>query len=153
MNTINWKNPEAMISTHFSVKEALWLPRWSTMHIPDEKDQEFIIETAKRMDMVRNFLGSPIIPFCWIRPYSANCPDSKYHGMDYNKLVGGAQQSMHLCGGAVDWYTTESCDIIREKLVPKLEEFNIRMENLPNANWIHCDIKFVGYGMNRYFIP
>ncbi len=103
------------------------------------------------MDRIRDFLGVSINVHVWIRPILNN-PVSKYHGQDYNKLVGGATHSAHIDGSAVDWDAQGfACDDVRSKLLSKLDEFNIRVEDKPQSNWVHCDI--YPPRPNRYFIP
>src|SRR5690606_2229521 len=91
---IDWKNPAAKISKHFTVKEACWLPSWGVMHIPSEDEKKNILFMAGKMDLVRDFLQKAVKIHVWIRPVLNN-PDSKYHGQDYNAFVKGAKASAH----------------------------------------------------------
>jgi hypothetical protein len=147
---IDWTDPCAKISNHFSVKEALWLPSWGCMHNPSEAEKEEILRTAAKMDVVREFVGSPINVHCWIRPVLNN-PASPYHGQDYNAHVGGAHNSAHKYGKAVDWDCGRDCDAVRADLEPKLEEWDLRMERMPGGNWVHLDTNLPN--PNRYFNP
>ena len=148
---IDWTNPESKISKHFTVKEALWLPSWKVMHIPNEEEKQNILKQASKMDLIRDFLGVPIRVHCWIRPV-LNSPASEYHGRDYNAFVHGAKNSAHKVGLATD-YDAEglNCDDVRAKLEPKLEEWQIRMEKMPGGNWVHNDCAPVI--VYRYFNP
>lgn len=148
---IDWSNPESKISKHFTVKEALWLPSWKVMHTPSEMEKTNILKQATKMDLIRDFLGAPINVHCWIRPI-LNCPDSSYHGQDYNAFVKGARNSSHKVGLATDYDSTGlNCDDVRTKLEPKLDEFDIRMERMPGGNWVHNDCAPII--AKRYFNP
>lgn len=103
---------------------------------------------ALKMELVREELDSGIIIHVWIRPVLNN-PDSSFHGQDYNELVGGAPQSGHKKGMAVDWHPLKmTCDSAKAKLISKLKDFDIRMEK-DTTNWIHTDI--LPPHPNRYF--
>jgi uncharacterized protein YcbK (DUF882 family) len=88
-----------------------------------------------------------------IRPKSTNAPGHAGHNKDYNKFVKGAPRSAHIPGLAVD-FSIEGvdCDRLRKLLVPKLEEFDCRMESLHGAGWVHMDLMSPTEG-RRYFKP
>lgn len=152
MNTIDWTDPTAHVSTHFTVKDCLFLRQWNRLANEsdglDEDIKHNLINLCAKMEGVRAFLGNrPIIVHCMFRPPL------------YNKLVKGAPQSGHLLGMAVDFHVFElannkGCDSIRAILVPKLKEFDMRMEDISaktQRDWIHLDTKqTLG---NRYFKP
>lgn len=153
---IDWNDPKAKISKYFTVGEALYLPSWGVYHNPSEEEKQSIIETAKKMDQIRDFIGYAIKVHCWIRPTKVNCQENQYLGQDYNKFVGGATKSAHIEGKAVDWSaigypSTSFCDELREKLLPQLQVFDIRMEN-HSGPWLHIDIR-PPVNNNRYFKP
>lgn len=136
-----WDVPTAKISRHFTTHEATYLPSWKKYHQPTAQEKQNILRLALVLDQLRDFLEAPIIVHCWIRP------------TDYNQFVGGAPRSAHLEGLAVDFHVTGmTCDSVREKLLPKLDEFGIRMENLPGTSWVHVDIRAPG-NTGRYFKP
>ena len=139
--SIDWSDPKAKISNHFTVKEACWLPSWGKLHDPSDEEKENILKTAEMMDRVRDFLGKPISIHCWIRP------------KPYNDLVHGAPASMHLTGLAVDFDCGEDCDLTRSKLLPQLSIFGVRMEDMPKGPWVHLDLKHVSDDKYRYFKP
>lgn len=142
-------DPNARISQYFTFKEALWLPRWNRMANPSDGLTQDVINNLvtifKIMDKVREFIGKPIHVHCAYRPEA------------YNKLVGGSKASAHMCLNglaAVDWSVKGiPCETIRQQLIPKLEEFGIRLENNgPDGNWLHVDLRKPGPG-GRYFKP
>lgn len=165
---IDWTNPKAKVSKYFTVKEVCYLPSWNCLHIPTEEEKTNIIKMAEKMDIVREFLGKPINTHCWLRPGLVNCPtfdpttvkpntDAKkaaLAALDYNAYVGGAKRSAHKLALAVDFDCGESCDDTRSKLEPKLEEYNMRMEQMPGGTWVHLDMydKSVSGGI-RFFKP
>lgn len=155
MNTgskrIDWKNPKTKLSKHFTVKEAIWLPAWGRL----ANDADGLGEDAKAaligmfwvMDKVREFVGLPIVVHCAFRPQL------------YNKLVGGAEKSAHMARmehgrliAAVDFHAKgEPPNETRILLLPKLNELDVRMEDLPGSNWVHVDTQRPG--STRYFRP
>jgi len=164
---INWLDPQFKISKYFTVKDATYLPSWNCYHTPSEQEKLNILAKAKTLDLIRDYLNLPINVTVWIRPTKINSPgfnpnsikadtDKKKQALkelNYNKYIGGATKSAHIEGLAVDWYCKKiSCDEIRNKLLPKLEEFNIRIEDLPGSNWVHSDIR-TPINNNRYFKP
>ena len=152
MTEINWEDPTSMISTHFSVNDAIFLPSWK--RLANESDgltdevKENLVNLMAKMEVVRQFLGNrAIIVHCAFRP------------VEYNKLIGGALNSPHLTGRAIDYHVdglagTNGCDYVRGLLEPKLQEFQLRMEDISNMlsrNWIHND-NIVPHP-NYYFKP
>lgn len=165
---IDWSNPKAKISKFFTVHDAVYLPSWESYHRPSEEEKARIVFVAKKMDAIREFLNQPIAVHVWCRPAKASIPGSKWDGRNYNRYVYETfvwkhlseerrQQmkepnSAHVTGEGVDWSVVgkrdaKSCAEIRKLLVPKLEEFGIRMEDNAGA-WIHIDVRPV---VNRRF--
>lgn len=153
---IDWNDPKAKISKYFTVKEALLLPRINVLHIPSEEEKANIIHLANKMDIVREFLNKGIIVHCWIRPTSVNCSDPKYQGFNYNEYIGStAKKSAHVIGKAIDFHvsgyeTNHECDYIRGLLLPQLEAWDMRMEDI-QGSWIHMDTAKVI--SQRFFRP
>lgn len=152
-NEIDWSDPKAPISKFFTVKEALYLPAWEAMHVPSEEEKREILKTAQKMDLIREYLEQPISVHCWIRPKCANVPKSKWDKKNYNAFVGGAPGSAHPEGKAVDWHASKmTCAEIRQLLVPKLKDFDIRMEDV-DGNWVHIDTRQPAPRKSRFFKP
>lgn len=132
--SIDWNSPNSKISEHFTVKEALWLPQWNRMADAtdglDEIVKQNLIQTFAKLDLIRLVFGKSITVHCAYRPDK------------YNTLVKGAKNSAHKYGQAVDFdvYSFD-CDEVREVLKPKLEELQLRMEDLPKSNWVHIDTR------------
>lgn len=148
---IDWTNAEEKVSTNFSVKDCVFLPSWNRLAGEEdgltEEVKDNLINLCAKMEGVREFLGGyPIIVHCTFRPIS------------YNKQVGGAPNSPHLSGMAMDWHlegfaNSTGCNSIRLKLIPKLEEFDMRLENNEYGAWCHLDYREPLPGHSRFFIP
>jgi hypothetical protein len=148
MNVIDWENPGAQVSEHFTVHDCLWLPTWNRMATEEdgltEDIQAALYALCFKMEEVRDFMKAPIIVHCMYRP------------PEYSALVGGSLDDVHTMGLAIDFHVDglgdgPSCDKVRELLEPSLEDLNIRMERNPGGNWIHIDIHPVIH--ERYFNP
>ena len=144
-------DPTAMISNHFSFREALYLPTWKRIGGPSDGLTHAVLERLgwflrTKMDPVREWIGAPLHVHCCWRP------------LIYNKLIGGAGHSTHMALvdyqgkpledeekiAAIDFDAegyegSEGCDKLRRMLLPHLEEWNLRMEDRPKSNWIHLD--------------
>lgn len=139
---VDWNDPNSKISNHFTVHEATWLPTWNRMANEtdglDDTVKANLIKLCLAMDIVRDFIGKPINVHVTYRPPA------------YNKLIGGATHSAHVLGLAMDFDCGENCDDTRQKLIPMLESWNMRLEN-HNGPWCHLDL--MPPNPNRYFIP
>lgn len=126
---------------HFTWSEFLWLPTWEVYVFPPRTIFENIIETAGKLELIREFLGGyPLTLTSGWRPEL------------YNEVIGGSPESAHKDGKAGDFkHAVYSSSQVRQRLEPKLEDFEIRMENLPSAGWVHIDTKPVRY--ERFFKP
>ena len=132
-------------SKYFKWKEALYLKQWDVHAFP-KSDSVYlnIIEVSNRLTLIREFLQKPLLVTSWYRPEK------------YNTFIRGAFNSSHKDGLAVDVVCPAmGAEEVRMTLLDKLDEFNIRMENLPNSTWVHIDIR-VTEGMTisqRFFKP
>jgi len=125
---------------NFTWREALYCPQWNIYAVPTDEVIKRITTFAPRVQAVRDFLGLPMLVVNWWRPPR------------YNKLIGGADFSQHMDGGAIDFRCPGiDGDQLRIKLRPKLEELGLRMEDLPGASWVHIDDKEPGN--KRFFMP
>lgn len=89
-NPIRWNDFNCPVSKFFTVGE---VTQWDTARIPSGKDiQRNILRMAKELDEIRLDWGSAIGVTSWYRPPAIN------------RQVGGAYNSMHLWGHAVDIY-------------------------------------------------
>jgi len=152
---IDWSNPESKISKYFTVREALYLPRWQRLAnandgLTNDIKEEIAAFAQLDMDQVREYIGTPIHVNCWYRPPA------------YNKIIGGAENSAHMSLGhysACDWHAdvegiddlVKACNVLKARLLAVLEEYGLRMENNENGNWIHLDNAQVK--TNRFFKP
>lgn len=151
---IDWNNPKSMLSTHFNVHETTYLPSWDIFHLPSEKEKDNILKMVEKMELVREYLGNPIHVHCWIRPKIVNNPKSHFNGKNYNQAVRGAPGSAHCEGLATDFHVSRmTCSEVRTVLLPKLEEFGIRMENINSEGWVHLDCRNPLPGKSRFFRP
>lgn len=150
MQKTDWNKPNSKITDHFRVYEALTMGKQfkplseiSPNGFSYDEIAENVTKTAIKMEAIRTILGDkPIVVTSWYRTFG------------HNHSIKGAKKSMHLCGLAVDFYVIgfgggEGCDYVRSVLVKKLEELDIRMENLQGSNWVHIDLK----KFNRFFKP
>lgn len=138
---IDWTKGDIKVTPNFTVKDCLWLPRWSRLHTPTEEEKSNLIRLCGLMEKVRVLLGNkPITIHCMIRP------------QEYNTLIGGAKKSAHLKGLAADFSIKgENCDKLRDLLIPHLVRLNCRMEDMPGSNWVHVDLAPVM--TTRFFKP
>jgi hypothetical protein len=152
MTTIAWADPKASISKHFTVHDATYLPTWQCYHEPSDTEKANILRMAEVLEKVREVLGKPLNVHCWIRPTNV-ANSTSYTGRNYNAVVGGAQNSPHITGIAVDFNPVGlECGQGREVLLPELEKLGIRMENREGP-WIHVDIRSPAPGHPRFFRP
>ena len=139
--TVDWSSPADKISRYFRVREALWLPKWNRLAYAgdglDDHVKARICALAERLDVVRDFLGRPMIVHCWFRPKG------------YNALVHGSRGSKHMSLGpwsAVDFHCelpstksiSEACATVRAAIEFKLEAWGLRCEDF-DGPWVHLD--------------
>jgi hypothetical protein len=92
--TIDWNNPSALISKHFTVVE---VTQNDDRRIPatGSDEEAAILKLAVELDKIREAWGSAIGVTSWYRPYAVNLE------------VGGVSNSQHIYGSAADIYTMD----------------------------------------------
>ena len=135
-----------MLSKHFSLKEALYLPSWNREATEadglDDAVRANLKDLFSKLDSIREFFNKPIHVHVAFRPKA------------YNAQIGGAKNSAHLSGRAVDFHVQGiECDEARKMILDAnmLEKLGLRMECLPGSAWIHLDT--AEPKPNRYFKP
>lgn len=145
---IDWTNPECLVTSHFTVKECLWLHKWERLAceadgLSDEVKNE-IVKLCSIMETIRTLLQAPIITHSFFRSRA------------YNLLIGSPQFDVHYAGKAIDFDCSPILTIlqVKEKLRPNLERYGIRLENNgPLADWVHVDTKKPSVSGRREFLP
>lgn len=126
---------------NFRWYEVLYLHEWDTYCYPTYEQVQNLQSICWRAEIVRKILNSPLSVVSGLRPAA------------YNDWIGGRIASAHLDGFALDLKSERmSADSVRAKLVPKLAELDIRLENLPGTLWFHIDGRDPGDGQ-RFFVP
>jgi uncharacterized protein YcbK (DUF882 family) len=141
MSAIDWSSPDAKVTEHFTVYDALQLHQWKRLATTsDGVDYGNIEKICRKMEEVRSFLGVPI---------NAHCT---YRSPAYNKLCGAPEHDVHSMSLAMDFDCNDHMTIeeVKAKLEPELERLGIRMER-GTTSWVHLDIHTVGHA--RYFYP
>lgn len=142
-------DPAAMISKHFSFREALYLHTWGRMAGPaDGLTHDVLARIAwflrTQMDEVRDWLGAPINVHCCWRPKLYN-QDPRIKGsthsthmalVDYRGKPLFPEEMIAAMDFDVEGF---KCDDIRTKLFPQLEIWGLRMEDRPGSDWVHLD--------------
>jgi hypothetical protein len=145
---IDWTNPACKVSKYFTVKEMIFLPSWNRM--ANEADglndqvKANLIDLAKCMDVVRETFGKPINVHVTYRP------------LEYNKAIKGALHSAHTDGAAMDFdIAGMNCDDARKQINDQglLDQWRMRMEDMPGGNWVHLDRRQPPAGGHRFFKP
>lgn len=125
---------------HFVWGEVLWLNTWKIHVYPTEDQCSELIKISLKLDWIRKHFNKPIHVTSGLRPRI------------YNQEIGGALNSAHIEGKALDFKVSGiSADEVRARLLPFLDRLKIRMEDLPGSSWVHIDNRpRVG---NRFFKP
>ena len=128
--------------SNFHWREFLWLPQWKIYVFPDDRQKLNIIEMAQSMEEVRYLMDDrPIKITSGLRPDL------------YNAKIGGTPYSAHKLGRACDFKVKGvRPNSVRLVLKEHLEELGLRMENLPDSEWVHMDTKKPGPS-GRFFTP
>lgn len=136
--SIDWTDPKAKITEHFTVSDAIMLHSWN--RLANESDgltedlKDKLIVLCKKMEEIRLLVGCPINVHCMFR------------SMKYNQeVVKAIPNDVHARAEAADWdaLPTLTIEQAKEKIRPNLESLQIRMES-GTATWIHNDVHPVG---------
>lgn len=142
MNQLDWTDPKAKITEHFTVGDLCMLHKWNRLATEaDGLNTVLIVKLANKLEEIRHILG----------PMDIHCG---FRSVNYNKLIGAPGLDAHYQCVAADFDCLPhlSCDEVKERLLPHLEALGIRMEdNGEGANWVHIDTHPVIH--QRYFKP
>ena len=110
--------------------------RLKIKNIPSRDEKDNILYAASRMDLIREYLGIPLIVLSWFR-----CEE-------LNVAVKGSKTSAHRYGLAVDVYSTKmSSKDIYDKLIKAQVKGIIQFDQLiyyPKQNFVH-----IGFKLNK----
>lgn len=143
LSTPNCSDFSLLQPSPFCWGDALSQRNWGFCVYPSDQQMMNIMLMANKMEQVlKLFPSSQIQITSWLR-----CNQ-------YNSSIGGARNSAHLEGKAVD-FTLDNIhpSTIRLRLKGELERINLRMEQLPDtAPWCHLDSREPDNGV-RFFKP
>lgn len=127
--------PAEKISQYFTWGEAIGSSTAERLEIdntpPDNATIARIVETARRMDSIRRFLGVPVYVTSWYR-----CPR-------LNAAIGSKPTSQHLRGEAVDFRApqfgtpTKVCGAIIAGGL-HFDQLILEYPGAPSGGWVHC---------------
>ena len=127
------------ISKYFTEREttvSAMGERLKIKNIPSRDEKDNILYTASRMDLIREYLGIPLIVLSWFR------------SEELNTAVKGSKTSAHRFGLAVDVYSTKmSSKEIYDKLIEAQVKGIIQYDQLiyyPKQNFVH-----IGFKLNK----
>ena len=128
---INWKDPSAKVSQFFTVAE---VTQGDDRRIPQDADiKANILALAKELDKVREAWGSAIGVTSWYRPPTVN------------REVGGASQSQHLTGSAVDIYPYNAKDLAFEQFLDSKWGGALGYGQTSGRGFTHLDLRGGGW--------
>lgn len=127
------------ISKYFTEREttvSAMGERLKIKNIPSRDEKDNILYTASRMDLIREYLGIPLIVLSWFR------------SEELNSAVKGSKTSAHRFGLAVDVYSTKmSSKEIYDKIIEAQVKGIIQFDQLiyyPKQNFVH-----IGFKLNK----
>jgi uncharacterized protein YcbK (DUF882 family) len=146
MSDIDWTDPKAQITDHFTIADAIMLHSWNRLaNESDGLDDDMknqLIASCQKWEAVREVLGSPMRVHCMFRSPA------------YNAVIKAPANDAHSRGQAIDFDCggALSTDEVKAKMMPLLESMGLRMENNgAGASWVHLDVSPVIH--NRFFLP
>lgn len=119
----------------FIWKDALSHPRWGVAVYPTIEQAVNIMRLAHKMMLIGEYFPNKEIQvLSWLRTEH------------YNKLVGGAKDSAHKEGLAIDFAINGvHADFVRERLKGELTSLEVRMQkHKPGTGWVHLDLRKPG---------
>lgn len=135
------------LSKYFTTHEGIYLPTWNREATTADGLDDVVLANLTalfvKMDTIREHFSMPVIVHCAFRPEA------------YNTLVGGAPDSAHKYGKAVDFHISpNTCDAVRSSILNNnlLETLDLRMENRPGSGWVHLGNDWEP-GKSRFFLP
>lgn len=137
---IDWTNPKAKVSDHFTVNDCLILHNWNRLAKEDDgADFNALSSLCQVMEKVRVLLGCPINVHCMFR------------SQKYNQEQGIKPADVHSMNLACDFDCSPTLTIqqVKDILEPNLESLGIRMEK-GTTSWVHIDTRAPGPS-GRYF--
>lgn len=143
MNPIDWTNPNAQVTEHFTVKDLCFLHAWGRLATEaDGADFAKLEVLAQKAEQVRSMLGVPMNVHCGFR--------SAQYNIDQGILLPTGKDVHQMCL-AVDFDALPSLSIAATKfaLLPHLEALGIRIE-YGTTTWVHFDLHAPGPS-GRYF--
>ena len=142
---IDWTDPAAQVTDHFTVGDALTLHNWGRIATEEDgADFAKLLALCQKMEEVRAALGCPINVHCMFR--------SKKYNLEQG-ILKPTGDDVHARSEACDFDCNGHLTIqqVKDKLEPKLEELGIRMEK-GTTSWVHIDLRLPGPS-GRYFTP
>lgn len=143
--SIDWTNPTAQVTEHFTVNDCLMLHSWNRLATEaDGANFDQLITLCNKLEEVRIILNCSMNVHCMFR--------SKEYNIEQSILLptGADVHSMSLACD-FDANNTMSIQDIKDKLEPLLEQLGIRMER-GTSSWVHLDLHVPGPS-GRYFTP
>lgn len=127
------------ISKYFDEKEitvSAMGEKLKIKNIPSRDEKDNILYTASRMDIIREYLGIPLIVLSWFR------------SEELNIAVKGSKTSAHRFGMAVDVYSNKmTSKDIYNKLIEAQAKGVLQFDQLiyyPKQNFVH-----IGFKLNK----
>ena len=127
------------VSKYFDEKETTVSAtgeRLKIKNIPNQDEKDNILYTASRMDIIREYLGIPLLVLSWFR------------SEELNTAVKGSKTSAHRFGLAVDVYSTKmSSKEIYDKLIEAQVKGIIQFDQLiyySKQSFVH-----IGFKLNK----
>jgi hypothetical protein len=135
MNSLDWSNPECIVSKYFSVNNCLLLHNWNRLATEaDGYDSTQLLNLCVKLDQIREILGFPMNIHCIFRSqdYNASQNIAPVHDVHSMSIACDFDCAPHL-----------TIDQIKDILRPRLEELGIRME-FGTTSWVHVDLRAPG---------